>query len=331
MTALSLVATASYMPSRVVERSFFGSAGDDLGMFKAARLRRHAQPHESAAHMIESAARSLGERLNLDFARDVDVILTNVSIPDASFTGCGATVSRRLGCRPAWVLDLHNTGCVSFVFMLAVARSLMASGQARTALLCNVQNAGGRVFAHEQNRGRSESAVPGDGCGVGYVVANDSSPVRSIVTHCHSEHADDMQVSRDGQVPWWEPSGSPLHIDFTESRVAKIVARGNQLVPQAVRDAAREAHVSEAALDLLATNQPNAIFLRNWREALLLPEERHVDTLDEYGNLFGAAIPINLERAQQTGRLKPGSLVALAGFSHAGDYSGAAIVEWQKR
>ncbi len=87
-----------------------------------------------------------------------------------------------------------------------------------------------------------------------------------------------------------------------------------------VSTAARNASVSGA--------QPNPIFLRNWREALALPPERHHDTYDKYGNLFGAAIPINLDDAIANDKLAAGGLVALGGFSHAGDYSAAALVRW---
>jgi hypothetical protein len=81
-------------------------------------------------------------------------------------------------------------------------------------------------------------------------------------------------------------------------------------------------------IDLLVTNQPNRYFLRNWREALELPQEAHPDTFDSYGNMFGAAIPITLEHAIVDGRLKSGDLLALAGFAHAGDYAAAAIIRW---
>ena len=83
-----------------------------------------------------------------------------------------------------------------------------------------------------------------------------------------------------------------------------------------------------ADVSLLVTNQPNPIFLRNWREALELAPERHYDTFDRYGNLFAAGIPINLDDALANGKLAPGDLVALGGFSHAGDYAGAAMVRW---
>ena len=85
-------------------------------------------------------------------------------------------------------------------------------------------------------------------------------------------------------------------------------------------------------VDLLVTNQPNRVFLRNWREALELPAERHVDTFDECGNLFGAGIPVNFDRAdlRRSGR-RPVTLVLMAAFAHAGDFAGAAAIRWGGR
>jgi 3-oxoacyl-[acyl-carrier-protein] synthase-3 len=181
------------------------------------------------------------------------------------------------------------------------------------------------VFNHPENRVRPQSSVPGDGCGVGYVVANDESPVRGFVQRSYGEYADDMRVICDERAEWWEAHRTSLFIDFTESKIAKIVARGNALVPGMITEACKAAEVPVKDIDLLVTNQPNAFFLRNWREALTLPKEKQVETFEEYGNLFGAAIPINIERAAERGLLKKGMRVALGGFAHAGDYAAAAI------
>ena len=89
--------------------------------------------------------------------------------------------------------------------------------------------------------------------------------------------------------------------------------------------------LSAKDIDLLVTNQPNRVFLRNWREALELPESRHLDTFDECGNLFGAGIPINLDRAISDGQVKAGDVVMMAAFAHAGDFAGAAAVRWGGR
>jgi 3-oxoacyl-[acyl-carrier-protein] synthase-3 len=329
-TNISLAGTASYLPEKVVENDFFGDPDSARpAMFKGARLRHHVAEGQTAVDMIERATRKLFDRLNLDPRKDIDLILTNVSVPDMPMLGCGAPLTRVLGCQPQQIVDVHNTGCVSFVFMMSLAQSLMTATGARSALLCNVQNAGGRVFAHPDNRKRPQSAIPGDGCGVGLLLASDESPIRSVVTRSYAAFADDMRVTCDEGKQWWEPRSTPLYIDFTESRMAEVVSRGNRIVPEVVREACGQAGITTKDIDVLVTNQPTPIFLRNWREALQLPVEAHVDTFVEHGNLFGAAIPICVERAVETGRVKRGSKLVLGGFSHAGDYAAAAVVEWQ--
>lgn len=326
---ISLLGVASHLPPRVVGNDFFaeGTAAR-RGMFTAPTTRRMVDRDESAADMIERAATKLVQQLGLDAARDIDILFTNVAVPDEAFTGCGAEVAHRIGARPRWVIDLHNTGCVSFVYMMELARTLMAAGDARGALLCTVQNAAGRVFAHEALRHSPQAPVPGDGCGVGFVAASSAAPVLSILHHCHGEFARDMSASAPDGRHYWEPGQSAIGIGFTERRVAAIIERGNRMVPDAVAEACAQAGVHPQQLGLLVTNQPNPIFLRNWREALELPAAVHHDTFDAYGNLFGAAIPINLEDAIARGKLAPGMLVALGGFSHAGDYSAAGVLRW---
>jgi 3-oxoacyl-[acyl-carrier-protein] synthase-3 len=330
VTAVSLLGTASYLPARVVGNDYFGldTSAARGAMFRGSKLRHHVAEDETATSMITTASQRLGARLGFDMSK-VDILLGNVTCLDMPFTGGGAIVARNLGAQPRVILDVHNAGCVSFVYMMGVARALIAAGEGKTALICNVQNAAGRVFTHPDNRERPQSAVPGDGCGVGLLAAGDESPIEAIVTRAYGEYADDMRVISDDGQPWWAPRAKPLYIDFTEDRVASVVARGNQLVPAVVKDACKAAGLPLKDIDLLVTNQPNPTFLRNWREALQVPAERHVHTYDEHGNLFGAALPISLERAVDTGRLQPGQRVVLGGFAHAGDYAAAAVVRWR--
>jgi 3-oxoacyl-[acyl-carrier-protein] synthase III len=73
------------------------------------------------------------------------------------------------------------------------------------------------------------------------------------------------------------------------------------------------------------------VFLRNWREALEVPKERHRDTFDECANRFGAGIPVNRDRAISEGQLVAGDVVMMAAFAHAGDFAGAAAIRWGGR
>jgi 3-oxoacyl-[acyl-carrier-protein] synthase-3 len=329
MKEVSLLGVASYLPEKAVSNDFFApGAATRRGMFTAPAVRRHVGKDETAASMIERAAKRLLAQLDLDPSRDIDFIFTNVAVPDQAFTGCGAEVEHRIGSHARFIIDLHNTGCVSFIYMIDLARRLMQENGARGALLCNVQNAGGRVFSHPEVRLKSQAPVPGDGCGVGYLAASAIHPVLSIVHRCQGEFASDMAACADDGRRYWEPGASPISLGFTEERVAAIIERGNRIVPEMVTLACQNAGVRTRDIDLLVTNQPNPIFLRNWREALELLPETHHDTFDKYGNLFGAALPINLEDALAQEKLRPGGLLALGGFSHAGDYAAGAVLRW---
>jgi len=329
MKTISLLGVASYLPEKMVANDFFAAgAAARRGMFTAPTTRRHMARDENASDMIVKAADRLVEQLGLALARDVDILFTNVTIPDQPFTGCGAEVAHRLGLQPRWIIDLHNGGRVSFIYMIELAQALMSASDARGALLCNVQNAAGRVFSHPEVRLTSQAPVPGDGCGVGYVAASNESPVLSVLHRCQGELATDMSVAASDGRRYWEPGVSPISVAFTDQRVAAIINRGNRLVPELVAEACSVAGVRARDIDLLVTNQPNPIFLRNWREALELAPAVHHDTFDRYGNLFGAAIPINLADALAMGKLARGGLLALGGFAHAGDYAAAAIIRW---
>ena len=329
MNHIGLEAAASYLPETVVENSFFsGGEKSSHPMFKGAKERRHVSQGETAVSMIEKATRRLAEKTGRDLAADVDILLTNVTCLDIPFTGSGASVAHKLGLKPKWILDVHNSGCVSFIYMMEIAQKLMADGTANTALICNVQNAAGRVFRHPDVRKRPQSAIPGDGCGVGLLVKNGKNPIKSILTKNFGAYAEDMQVVTENGDDWWAPRDKPLYIDVSEDRVGSIVARGNRLVPEVMYEALKDAGLETSDINTMITNQPNPIFLRNWREALLLPEEKQLHSYQEHGNLFGAAIPINLERALEENRNAEGGYLALGGFSHAGDYAAAAMIQW---
>jgi 3-oxoacyl-[acyl-carrier-protein] synthase III len=258
-------------------------------------------------------------------------LITHTQMPDMPFYGGGGGIAHRLGMRPSWVLDLHNGGCAAFVLALNVARRLLASGEGRTALIAIAQNAAGQAFDQPGVRRKAQASIPGDGAAVGLVALSSQSPILGIECRTYGEYAGDMTLAIDPPRKWWQPGPGEACIGFTETKIAKVLARGNRQVPEVALAVCDRIGMASKDIDLLVTNQPNRVFLRNWREALEVPESRHLDTFDECGNLFGAGIPVNLDRAISVGRLEAGDIVMMAAFAHAGDFAGAAAVGWGGR
>ena len=140
-----------------------------------------------------------------------------------------------------------------------------------------------------------------------------------------------MTMSVDPPRKWWQAGPGEGCIGFTESKITKVLARGNRQVPEVAYAVCDRIGMKSRDLDLLVTNQPNRVFLRNWNEALEIPRERHRDTFHECGNLFAVGIPVNLETAIDDGSVRAGDVVMMAGFAHAGDFAGAAAVRWGGR
>ncbi len=181
-------------------------------------------------------------------------------------------------------------------------------------------------------RRKAQSAVPGDGAAVGLVTLSAISRLFSTSSAAPTANMParwcwprTRPASGGRPVPASSPSASP------KAKITKVLARGNRQVPEVALAVCDRIGLSSKDIDLLVTNQPNRVFLRNWREALELPKERHRDTFDECGNLFGAGIPINLDHAISDGQVKAGDVVMMAAFAHAGDFAGAAAVRWGGR
>ncbi|OBB77318.1 3-oxoacyl-ACP synthase III family protein [Mycobacterium sp. 852014-52144_SCH5372336] len=333
---VSLLDVSTYLPGEPIGAEYYAqfAESDDLRdsmMFRAPRFRHHVAPDETAVDMVERAAAGLIERHGQDAVAGADVLITHTQMPDVPFYGGGGAMAHRLGMKPTWVLDLHNGGCAAFVFGLQVARQLLSSGAGRTALVAVAQNAAGQVFDQPQVRRKAQASVPGDGAAVGLVAVSEQSPILDVECRTYGEFAGDMTIASDPPRKWWQPGPGEGYIGFTESKITKVLARGNRQVPEVSYAVCDRIGIKPPDLSLLVTNQPNRVFLRNWREALEIPPERHVDTFDQCGNLFAAGIPVNLDRAIDSGRLNPGEVVLMAAFAHAGDFAGAAAVRWGGR
>jgi 3-oxoacyl-[acyl-carrier-protein] synthase-3 len=337
MRPVSISNFGSYLPAACVGIDFFAEQAGVAGLepqsplLSAPQARHHVAPGERAAEMIEKAARPMFAELGIEPAGHVDVLITNVLLPDALFTGSGAETAHLLGCNPEWIIDLHNSGCASFPYMIKLAQGIISAGEARTCLLANVQNTAGQVFSQPGIRKRSHAAIPGDGCGVAYLTSGGASPILGIRTINTPEFALDLGPATTDGRKYWEPGAGELDVRFSEDKGKEIIQRGNELVPQVVEKLCTDIDISPDEIDVLVTNQPNRIFLRNWREALGIEERQHVDTFDVLGNLYGAGVPVTLDHAIRDGRVRNGDLVVMAGFAHAGDFAAAAAMRWQGR
>ena len=331
--SLYFIDGATEMPPKVITNGFFPSLTEELEsnlMFAGTKERRHCEVDAKASDFLIRATEKLLKKTGVT-ADEIGVMLDNSTMLDIPFTGSGAAWAYGCGIDPDMVYDIHNSGCTSFVFMAELAQKLLATSDKEYALIGNVQTAAGKIFAEPQNRKKPQSVVPGDGCGVFLVSKSHkegSGKLVDVVTQLHGEFAEDMYIERPDGLDWWQPSSQMGIIEFSKSKTMRILSRGNRSVPQRIKEVCEKSGTKITDITFFTSNQPNMTFIRNWREFIQLPEDRQQQSYARYGNLFGAAMPINLSEALDGGKIKGGDLVCIAGFSHAGDYSSAMLIQY---
>ena len=70
------------MPENIVGNDYFDVPTTTGPMFRGTAQRHHMSDHEQASDMIMRATDKLCDRINIQGDQDIDIILTNVSLPD---------------------------------------------------------------------------------------------------------------------------------------------------------------------------------------------------------------------------------------------------------
>jgi 3-oxoacyl-[acyl-carrier-protein] synthase-3 len=102
-----------------------------------------------------------------------------------------------------------------------------------------------------------------------------------------------------------------------------------QKVPEVIEKALFRANLSTDEVDWLLLHQANQRILDAVAERLKIPADKVISNLAHYGNTSAASIPLALDEAVRQGKIKPGDVIASAGFG-AGLTWGAAIFQWDR-
>jgi 3-oxoacyl-[acyl-carrier-protein] synthase-3 len=98
-------------------------------------------------------------------------------------------------------------------------------------------------------------------------------------------------------------------------------------VPEVLSEALDAAGMTVDDVDFLLLHQANIRIMETVAKRLGIPMEKVITNLNEYGNTSAASIPLALDAAVRSGKVKKGDVIACAGFG-AGLSWGAAILRW---
>ena len=258
----------------------------------------------AARHALESAGRK---------ASEVDLIIVATSTPDMVFPSTASILQHKLGVFGCAAFDMQAV-CSGFVYALAVADAMVRAGSARCALIV-----GSEVFSRILDfNDRTTCVLFGDGAGAVVLEASESPGILATDLHADGRHLGILCTP--GTVAGGQVTGSPL-LKMDGPAVFKLAVN---VLESAARAVLEKAGRSESDLDWLVPHQANIRIMQGTARKLKLPLEKLVATVDEHGNTSAASVPLALDVAVRSGRVKRGDTVMLEGVG--GGFTWGAVL-----
>jgi 3-oxoacyl-[acyl-carrier-protein] synthase III len=287
------------------------------------RERRIAAPGETLTSLCETASRCAMAKAGIS-AEQLDAIILGTISPDRRLPAAACDLQALLGARNAIAFDIA-AACPAWIYGLAIAEGLIASGRARTVLAIGAE----KLSSVTDMTDRSTAVLFGDGAGASIVqpATGDGRGILSIVLGADGTLADLLYIPAGG-------STEPISSKVVDERSHYIRMAGREVFKAAVLAMARscdealaKAGVTADEIDLLVPHQANLRIIESTAKHAGVPMSKVMVNVDRYGNTSAASIPLAISQGVEEGRIKPGSLLMFVTFG-AGFTWGSAVVRW---
>lgn len=279
--------------------------------------------HVPATEMAIVAARRALACAGLD-AGDVDLIVYGSCSPDEQVPNSASGVQAALGAVRAASMDV-NTACTSFLYSLSTASAMIRTGSVRTAVVIGAE----LISPYMDWDNRNVAVLFGDGCAAVVVQASDRAEgLLGDHLGCFADARQTLRVRGMGCA--YANRGvvfGDTQWDFDGQEIFKRAVQG---MIQASHAVLQKCGVTPDQIDLVVPHQANLRIIDAVMSRVGLPMGKVMLTVQRYGNMSSATVPVALTDALAEGRVAPGALILMPAFG-AGLTVCAHLVRWGER
>jgi len=230
----------------------------------------------------------------------------------------------RIGALGAAAYDI-NTACTSFLYGLSTATALIRTGVVRNALVIGAE----LISPFMDWSDRDVAVLFGDGAAA--VVLEASAREEGLLAEklgCYGEAREILRVH--GMGGRYANRGMLYGITRWQFEGQEIFKRAVQGMSAASAEALSRIGAQPSDVDLVVPHQANLRIIEAVAKRAHLPMERVFVTVQRYGNMSAATVPVALCEALEEGRVRPGALLLMPGFGGGLSFC-AHAVRWGER
>jgi 3-oxoacyl-[acyl-carrier-protein] synthase III len=325
----TITGTGSHVPERVLTNADLSRMlGEDVDPFVSGvlgiRERRVCAAGESTADLGEPAARRALAAAGVA-PEEVDLLIVATDTPEYISPATASVLHGRLGMRrTAGTFDL-NSGCAGYVTALDVAAKYVRADERYRRVLVVAVYAMSKFIDYTDKK---TATIFADGAGAVVLEASERPGILASELHADGTLAPGMGIFAGGTA---EPITEAVLRDGTRNRLRFVTKYPREVNeegwPRIVRSVLGRIGRGVEEVDLWLWTQVNRSTIELVMDRLGVPMERAHTVMHKWGYTGSACLPMALDDAVRSGRLRSGDLVMMTG-SGAGLAMGCVALRW---
>ncbi len=324
MIRSEILGTGSYLPEKVVTNKDWEKMVDTSDEWITTRTgikeRHFAAENEATSDLVVEASKKAIEDAKIN-KEDIDLIIVGTISSDNAYPSTANWVQKKLGIKPIPSFDI-SAACSGFLYGLIIADSFIKNGTAKKVLV-----AGAEIMTRIMNwEDRNTCVLFGDGAGAVVLgPTNEDKGILSTYWGADGNLGDLLKQPAGG-------SAMPATHETVDKKLHTIHMEGNKVFKHAVlrmQEAAIKAlelaNLTCDDVDLYIPHQANIRIIEATIERAKIPLEKTFINIDKIANISSATIPIGLDQAKKTGRIKHGDNVLMSAFGGGLTWAGILV------
>ena len=323
-----ITSTAHYVPERVMtnfELEKLVETSDEWIQTRTGISQRHiAAENEASSDLSTRVAEQLLKKRGIS-AKEIDIIIVSTVTPDHFAPSTAALVQNNIGASNAWGFDLSGA-CTGYLYGLETGSKFISCGKYKKVMVIGVDTMSSILDFTDRNT----CVLFGDGAGGAILEPTESGAgILDSILHMDGSGGGFLHVPGGG-------SRMPATIESVNAKQHYIMQDGKKVFRFAVKGMA---DVSEKILtqnkltgdniSLFIPHQANKRIIDAAAKRCNISDNKVLINIDRFGNTTAGTIPIAMNEAVETGRIKDGDNILLAAFG-AGFTWGSMLLKWEE-
>jgi len=315
-----IVATGSALPERVLTNAdlekFVDTSDEWIRTRTGIRQRHIAADGETTGDLSTLAAQRALDAAGIK-ASEIDLIVLGTTTPDIIFPSTACLVQHRLGANGCAAFDV-NAACSGFVYALGVADKFIKTGSAKKALVIGAETLTRMIDWNE----RETCVLFGDGAGAVVLEGSSEPGIYATCLHADGGHKELLYNPVGVSAGFTDEPNHGVRIRMSGREVFKVAVK---TLDALVEETLKAAGMDAAQLDWLIPHQANLRIIEATAKRLNMSMEQVIVTVDQHANTSAGSVPLALDHAVRSGKVKRGQNLLLEAFGGGFTWASALL------